>query len=289
MVPTKKRNVSGYFLRYNNEGILFDCGEGSQRQMNLTGHKRTSITKILITHWHGDHISGLPGLLHTISNEMDTTRVELYGPPGTMRRMQALMVATDLINVDWLHIVELNPKGVERFYEGEEFELYCAPLDHSTPCIGYSFKEKDRINLSKEKMTALGIGSGPHLKKLKEGKDIVYKGEIVLAKDVCTYTAGRKLTFITDTQLCKECFDLAQDSDVLVCEATYDHSLLEKAKEHKHMTATEAGQIASQSNVKKLYLTHFSQRYKSVEQLGEDARTVFDNTTLAEDLMKITL
>ncbi len=289
MVPTKQRNVSGYFLRYNDEGILFDCGEGTQRQMNLTGLKRTSITKILITHWHGDHISGLPGLLHTISNEKDTTRVDLFGPPGTDRRMKALMVATDLNNVAWLNVHELNPKKLQKFFEHEDFDLYCAPMEHSTPCIAYSFQEKDRRNLVKEKLKKAGVTDGPHLKQLKAGEDITFKGKKVKADEVSIITKGRKLALITDTQLCKNCFEIADDADVLICEATYDHSLVHKAKEHMHMTAQEAAQVASQSNVKKLYLTHFSQRYKNVDQLIEDARTVFDNVIAANDFTKFTL
>lgn len=289
MVPTKKRNVSGYFLKYGSEGILFDCGEGTQRQMNLTGLKRTSITKICITHWHGDHISGLPGLLHTISNETEIHRVDLFGPPGTKKRMKALMEATDLHNNDWIHIHELKPKGVEVCFENEEFEIHCAPMEHSTPCIAYAFVEKDRVNLSKAKLRKYKIPEGPHLKKLKAGKDITYKGIKVKASDVCIDIAGRKLTFITDTRQNEMCFELAEFSDVLVCESTYEHKLLKKAKEHMHMTAQEAAEIASRSNCKKLYLTHFSQRYKSVQGLVDDARVVFDDVYAAEDLMKITL
>lgn len=289
MVPTKKRNVSGYFLKYGNHGLLIDCGEGTQRQMNLTGIKRTSITKILITHWHGDHMSGLCGLLHTINNETYDKTIELYGPPGTSRRMKALMEAIDLKERDWLKITELKPKKVECFFENEDFQLFCAPLKHSTPCIAYSFHEKERLNLSKSKLEKFGIKSGPHMKQLKAGKDITYKGKKIKSAEIAKLTPGRKITLITDTEVCDACYNIAENSDVLICESTYDHSLVHKAKEYEHMTSVQAAEVASQSNSKKLYLTHFSQRYKDVQPLVDEARVIFDNTFAAEDFLKFTL
>lgn len=289
MVPTKTRNVSGYFLKFQNDGILFDCGEGTQRQMNLCGMKRTSITKIFITHWHADHIAGLSGLLHTMNNEMDEPSVMLFGPKGTKKRMKALFEAVDLTDNEWITINEINPKGVETCYETDTYTIECAPMTHSTPCIAYSFVEKDRVNVSKAKLKKLGLKDGPYLRKLKEGKDVTVQGKKVKAADVTTIKAGRKLTLITDTMLCDNCFHIAENADVLVCESTYHHDLLNKAKEYHHMTSREAASIASQSNVKKLYLTHFSQRYKDVTPLQEDAQMVFPETIAAEDLMKITL
>jgi len=142
MVPTKERNVSGVFISYKDVGILLDCGEGTQRQMNIAGIKRSSIHKILLTHWHGDHMGGLTGLLHTMSNIESTTIVEIYGPKGTKERMDFLVRASD-INKNQLRIIELIPKGVEKFYENEDFELWCCPGDHGITVLSYAFVEKD--------------------------------------------------------------------------------------------------------------------------------------------------
>lgn len=289
MVPTKDRNVSGLFLSFKNQGILFDCGEGTQRQMNLCGLKRSCITKILITHWHGDHIGGLIGLLHTISNIEGSQFLELYGPKGTKEKMDYLKKLAEFKYNLNCKVIELDPSDVEVFYEDDEFELWCCPGDHGTPVLSYAFVEKDRLNLDKEKLARHRIGPGPHMKLLKQGKDINYKGKDIKAEDIIYEVKGKKISYVTDTRPNKFAVELAEDSDILVADATYASEFKEKAVEHYHMTAHEAASLANQAGVKKLYLTHFSQRYKTVDLLEEEARTIFDNSICAKDLMKIRL
>lgn len=287
MVPTKERNVSGIYLSFKEEGILFDCGEGTQRQMNITGIKRTSVTRVYITHWHGDHVAGLIGLIQTLGNEHITRPIHIYGPKETKKRFQSMCDAFFFNEKIEVILHELDPKKPERCTDEEEFEVWAVGLEHSIPCIGFRFVEKDRVNLDKSKMAKLGLTEGPHLAKLKSGDSIEWKKKKISPDDVCITTPGKVIVYIPDTLYCKAAIELARDADVLIAESTYTAALQEKALEYSHMTARESAQIASQAGVKKLYLTHFSQRYKTTEEIEQDARTVFDNVVCAKDFMKV--
>ncbi|MBT3405858.1 ribonuclease Z [Candidatus Woesearchaeota archaeon] len=289
MVPTKERNVAGIFLQYKSEGLLFDCGEGTQRQMNITGIKRTAVTKILITHWHGDHVSGLLGLMQTKSNSEENPRIDIWGPRDTKMRIEHLMKATIFSSKMDIRVYELDPKGVEMFYENEDYYLECAPLEHGLPCIGYSFVSKDRRRIDTAHMKKMNVPDGPHLKKLSKGESITYKGTEIDVEKATYIVEGKKFTYVADTEFCPSAVDLAENADVVVCEATYESSKLDKAEGYKHMTAQQAGLLANQAGAKKLVLNHFSQRYKEPLPLIEDARTVFDNVVAGEDFMKIRL
>ncbi|MBD3313885.1 ribonuclease Z [Candidatus Woesearchaeota archaeon] len=289
MVPTKERNVSSVFLSHKNEGILFDCGEGTQRQMNIAGIKRTKVTKIFISHWHGDHVSGIIGLLQTMGNDEDPPKVEIFGPKGTMDHMKGLMNACVFeARVD-LKVHELDPKNIERCIETPEFYVECGYLNHTTHCLGYSFIEKDRRRIKVDALKKLGIREGPHLKKLQSGKDIDYKAKKIKADDVTYIVKGKKITYIMDSRPCNMSVELAKNADVLISECAYADDLQDKARKYKHLTAGEAAMIARNADAKKLYLTHFSQRYKDTQQICEDATSTFPNTVCAEDFMKITL
>ncbi|NQU78251.1 ribonuclease Z [Candidatus Woesearchaeota archaeon] len=289
MVPTKERNVTGIFLRFKNEGILMDCGEGTQRQMNIASINRNSVTKILVSHWHGDHVSGIVGLLQTMAKKEDNPRVDIYGPKGTDEHVKNMikMVIFD-IQVD-LKVHELLPKKNEVLtaLETEDYIIQCAQLDHKIPCIGYSFIEKDRLNIDPPKMRKLGMKEGPHLRKLKLGQTITYKDNEIKPEDVTYEVKGKKITYIADTQVCENAIKLAQGSDLLISESVYAAKLKEKAREYKHLTSEDAATIASQAEVLKLVLTHFSQRYKTVEEIEEDAKLIFPETVCAYDFMKI--
>jgi len=288
MVPTKERNVSAVYLNYKDKGILFDCGEGTQRQMNIAGIKRSSVHKILITHWHGDHVGGLTGLLHTMNNIESNTIIDIYGPVGTKERMHMLARASD-INQQQLRITELTPEGVEKFYENDEYELWCCPGDHAMPVLSFAFVEKDRLNINKAKMKKLGINEGPHLRNLKQGKSIIYKGKEITAEEVTTLVEGKKIVYVLDTRPTKWAVELADGADILIADATYGTDKQEKAEQFFHMTSSEAAQIASQAGVGKLYLTHFSQRYATVSDLEDQAKIIFPESTCAYDFLKVKL
>lgn len=284
MVPTKERNHTGIFFSYGSEGILLDCGEGIQRQMKIAGIKITKITKILITHWHGDHVLGLPGLLQSMAASEYTRKLYIFGPKGTKQYIQKLLE---------LFVLELNfeidvhevSKGV--FFENEDFELEAMPLEHGIITIGYNFIEKDKRKINIEYVKKKGIPEGPLLGDLQKGKSIIFKGTKITPKEATYVIKGKKVTIILDTLLCDSCYKLAQDADVFICESAYSSKLENKALEYKHMTAKQAALVASQSNVKQLVLTHFSTRYKNSQEIEEDARDFFDNIICAEDFMKI--
>jgi len=149
MLPTKERNPVSVFLSYKSDGILFDCAEGTQRQMDSAGISRQKIKRILISHWHGDHIAGLIGLFQTIGNNEPGHKLELYGPKGTKEYMKHLLKSCYFDVKLNISIHELTPKKVEKFFETDEYELHCVSLEHSTTCLGYAFVEKDRRNIDK--------------------------------------------------------------------------------------------------------------------------------------------
>jgi ribonuclease Z len=290
MVPTKERNVQAIYVEYKGEGILFDCGEGTQRQMNIAGINRNKIRKILLTHWHGDHVSGLVGLLQTMSNNENPQKVTIFGPRETKERIAHLLRAVSFEeNRMELEIKELNPSGVEKIYDGEDYIIQAAYLDHKIPCLGYSLIEKDKRRINMAKAKKLGLKEGPLIGKLQAGHDVSFKGQTVAADEVSHMQKGKKLSIILDTLPCKNAYELAAEADVLIAESAYTSDMEEKSLEYKHMTTKQAALIATTANVKKLIITHFSQRYKTNRELEEDVRIFFPESQAAFDFMKIKL
>lgn len=289
MVPTKERNVQSIHLDYRGEGILFDCGEGTQRQMNIAGINRTKVKKILISHWHGDHVSGLIGLIQTLGNSKDVSNLSVYGPKGTKKFMNNLLNSCIFdLTVD-LEIVELDITSKKVFFESEHYSLEAAPLNHGVPCLGYSFIEKDKRKIDVAIAKKLGLFEGPLMGSIQKGLSVEVNGRLIAPNDVSSIQKGVKITLVADTSFSANAQSLAEGSDVLICEATYAKSEEEKADEYSHLTSEQSALIASNAGVKKLILTHFSQRYKDLTNLLDDARVIFPNTNLAFDFMKIKL
>jgi len=284
MMPTKDRNPSAVFLKFKGDGILFDCGEGTQRQMRIAGISLADVTKICVSHWHGDHILGLPGLLLTIASLELSRSVEIYGPRGSRHAFQALFGGIEFETKFNIKITEVH-EGV--FFEDEDFKLDSLPMKHPVPCVAFALIEKDRRRIKVDFVKKLGIPDGPLLGELQRGKSVEFKGKKVSVNDATSVVNGKKVVFMTDTLVNENCFKLAADADVLIIDSTYTSKLKDKAVEHGHLTALEAAQIASRSGVKKLVLTHFSARYKNTLEIEEDARTAFDNVICAYDLMKL--
>lgn len=289
MVPTKERNVQSIHLDYKGEGILIDCGEGTQRQMNIAGINRTKVKKILISHWHGDHVSGLIGLIQTLGNSKDVSKLEIYGPLGTKKSMNHLLNTCIFELIVDLEINELDLKEQKVFYENEDYFLEATPLNHGVPCLGYSFIEKNKRKINLAKAKRHGIEQGPLLGNIQKGIPIKKDGIIIMPEDVSTLVKGKKVTIIADTSSTSNAQNLALESDLLICEATYKKSEEEKANKYRHLTAEQAALIASRADVKKLLLVHFSQRYKEVDELLEEAKNIFPNTQLGFDFMKVKL
>jgi len=286
MVPTKERNHSAILISYKSEGILVDCGEGTQRQLKKAGIKPTKVTKILISHWHGDHVLGVPGLLQTLGASEYTRTLEIYGPKGTKKHVKAMFEAFVFDRPFELKVIEVE-KG--KFFENKDFKLVAMSLKHGITTLGFAFIEKDRRRINVSAVKKLGIPEGPLLGKLQDGETITFKGKKITPEKTTSIVKGKKIAFISDTMPCANCYKLAEDADLLICEAAYTSKLEDKARQYKHMTAKEAGLVASRSNTQKLILTHFSARYKNTHELQEDAQDVFKNVECAEDLMKINI
>ncbi len=286
MVPTKERNPPAILISYGSEGILVDCGEGTQRQMKITGIKLTRITKILISHWHGDHVLGLPGLIQSLGASDYNNTLKIYGPKGTKKHFDAM---TEAFVFDRKVKMEVKEVSKGSFFEDDDFLLEALPLEHGLPTLGFNFIEKDKRKIDLKQIKKLGIPEGPLLGKLQDGKTIMWKGKKIKPEKTTSLDKGKKITIVTDSSLCNNCYNLAKNADLLVCESTYSSKLEKKGEEYKHLTSKQAAQIANTSNVKKLVLTHFSARYKNTLEIEEDARNVFDNTVCAKDFMKINL
>ncbi len=187
-------------------------------------------------------------------------------------------------NID-LKIKEVR-EGV--FFESREFSLEALPMDHGIETLGYSFLEKERRRMNPRKLEQLGI-HGQLIGKLQDGQSVMVRGNKVEPDDVSIIVKGKKITYITDTKLCENCFALSHGSDILICESTYGSTLEGKGEEYSHMTAAQAAQIAKRCGVGNLYLTHFSARYKDVSELEEEAREIFEHSACANDFMKVKL
>ena len=288
MVPTKQRNVSSVLLEYGGEFILFDCGEGTQRQMNLAGYNRTKVTKVLLTHWHGDHVSGLIGLIQTIGNVPEPGKLVVIGPKGTKKHMNHLLNSAIFDPRLTIEITETYPDKPKTVFETDAYKILAARVEHSVPTIAFSFKEKDkrRINLSKAKR--FGLKQGPLLGKLSRGKTVVHEGKEITPEMVTYMQPGRKVSYVMDTSLHQNAIRLAEDADVLICESTFSADQHQhKAEEYGHLSARDAAMIARNADADKLVITHFSQRYPSSSPLLEEAQDTFPNSVAAYDFMKL--
>ena len=286
MVPTKERNQIAVFLSYGSEGILFDCGEGTQRQFKIAGISLTKVTKILISHWHGDHVLGLPGLIQTLSSMDYGGKLEIYGPAGTKKRMEKMFEAF-VFDKRLNFAVNEVKNGI--FFENSEFQLEAYQMEHSIETLGYRLVEKDKIKIDMKKVKKFNIPHGPLIGKLQQGKTIEHNGNKISPDDVGFVENGKKVAYVTDTVVCDNCYKVADNADLLISEATYSSKLVGKSEEYGHMTAKQAAQIANKSNAKQLVLIHFSARYKNTQELEEDARDIFDNVICANDFMKLEL
>ena len=290
MMPTPERNHLSVCLELNGELLLFDCGEHTQLQIRKMKLPLSHISRIFISHWHGDHVLGLPGLLMSLSNTQNSQTVEIHGPKGTLdfiHHMRKSMIFDAKIE---LKVFEHTPKkdSIREIIKTPKYTVSCVNLNHSVPCIAYSVKEPDVLNIDTKKAKSYGLESSPLLARAKMGLDIEHKGELIKAKDITYAKIGNKYSFIFDTRPCKAVEILAKDSTYLVMEATFlykEHA--HKAEEYDHMSAKETAEIALNCNVKELYITHFSQRYKEVDEIEEEAREIFENTHTTEDLMSV--
>ncbi len=283
-VPTRFRNHGAYLLRWNNEGFLFDPGEGTQRQFIYAGIAPTCITRIFISHFHGDHCLGLGSILMRLNLDKVPHEVHCYYPGRFKENFDRLRFGT--VYHSTLKVVEhpIFEAGVVE--ERGNFRIEAAPLKHGIENYGYRITENDQLKFDKEKLEHYQI-SGPLVKRLEKEKVIEVAGRQVRLEEVSWMRKGDTFSYVVDTRDCPEAIELAKDAKLLLCEATYVQEQKELAYEHHHLTARQAGLIAKNAGAKKLVLTHFSSRYQNSLIHLQEAKEVFPNTEVADDFKVI--
>lgn len=285
-IPTKNRNHISILLSYKNENILVDCGESTQRQFRKADLNPCSITKVLITHWHGDHILGLPGLLQTLALSGYQKTLHIYMPKGTKNFMELIMKTFIFEGKLNYKIEEVNGK----FFENSDFYLEAFPLKHSTKCNGYSFIEKNKLRINKNKINKLKLPNSPILKNIARGKDIIYNNKKIKANSLTYLQNGRKISFVFDTGYTENIIKNIKNANLIVIEATYLEKEKDIANRYHHLTASQAAHLAKKAKAEKLILTHISPRYEAhEEQILKEAKKIFKFSTIPKDLEKIQL
>lgn len=284
-VPTERKNHPAVLLQYKDENILFDCGEGTQRQFRIAKQNPCKLTRILITHWHGDHILGLPGLLQTLMLNNYNRTLHIYGPKGSQRMLSILLEM--FVSKGNQFKIETHEIQSGKVFETEDFLVQAEEMQHDTPTLAYSFNIKEKTRLDKKKIKQLKIPNGPIMGELKSGKVVEFKGKKIDGKKLIYREEGRKISLILDTKLNSNCQKIAKDADILISEATFSKEDKEIAEERMHMTSEQAATLAKQSKAKKLILMHLSQRYDfNNKVILSEAKKIFKNTIVAEDFMK---
>jgi len=314
-IPVRERNLSSTALKYKNELLLFDCGEDLQRNLIEAGLKLNKPLKILISHFHGDHIIGLPGLLFRFGLISRTAPLTIFGPRNLFLYLFVHRKVLGLKANYPLRIVEIDNDNKKLIvfetldsdipseekllednviFESDKYTLKYTEVDHSVLTFAYSFVEKPRYGKFKpERANELGIPESRLWKKLQEGEIIEFEGKKIdpLKEGIVgPKRPGRKVTYSGDTVPCESLIELGKNSDVLIHEATFSKELSDIALEKKHSTSIDAAIDAKKMGAKQLILTHISSRYQEdAVKLLDDAKEIFPNTLLAIDLMRISL
>lgn len=288
--PTVKRNVSSTAIKRGSEVILFDCGEGTQRQFQRSAFSYMQISKIFISHFHGDHFLGLPGLVQTMQLNDRKKPLHIYGPRGISQ------LVSDVLSLGYFR-PNYNIIAHE-LYDGDaiKFEGYVIKVlqvkHNNIPALAYSLEEDMRPGkFNKPKALSLGVPEGHLFSKLQKGQTITLGRGITItpAMVMGKPRKGRKIVISGDTIPCKSFITFAKDADVLIHDATFDASLQELAHEYGHTTAQQAATIAKEAKVNQLFLTHISPRYLDHHILEREAQEIFKHSYVPKDLQEFTV
>lgn len=279
-------------LPQRGEVWLFDCGEATQHQIQRTDLRLSQISRVFVTHLHGDHIFGLPGLLASIGLAGAAQPVELYGPAGLKEFVHGSARLTRTTLGDGLVV---NTAQAGTIHEDDEFSVSCLPLRHRVQSFGYRVQERDRVGrFDVERAAELGIPAGPLYGRLKRGETVTLPdGRSVSGRELCgPDIRGRSVAYCTDTVYCDNSVELARGADLLIHEATFVDEDAPLARQSTHSTASDAARVAREAGARRLAVTHVSPRYApgnayEISTLVRQARAVFPATTLAEDFMTI--
>jgi ribonuclease Z len=287
-IPTKERGLPAVALRRNGELLLFDCGEGTQRQMMNAGLGFNRPMSIMISHLHGDHVLGLPGLLQTMSSLVRDKPLDLYGPEGISGYLRSLRRTLSFAANFPLRITEFQP-GQEVQKQG--YRIKTARALHDITCLAYALIEADRPGrFHPAKAKRLGIPEGPLWKQLQTGHEVSVEGKAVAPSQVMDKPrTGLKIVYAIDTRPVEDVEKLAKNADLLLHDGGFSEDRRDKAREYFHSTAREAARVAKASRVKRLALVHISAVTRDDSVLLKQARSVFKSTIVPRDLMTLTL
>lgn len=291
-IPTVNASPTAQFLEMEERAFLIDCGEGTQVQLRKAKARFSKINHIFISHLHGDHCFGLPGLIASFRLLGRDNPLHVYGPKGIKKMMETIFTITETHRGFEVIYHELESKGSEKIYEDSRLEVYTIPLDHRIYCNGYLFREK----IKDRHLNMQEISKYPEIEtcdyhNLKLGKDFKLSDGYVLKNEILTTEPSKSVSyaFCSDTRYREEIIPIIENVDVLYHEATFLHDLKEMADYTGHTTALEAARIARKANVGKLILGHFSNRYGDLTVFTDEAREVFPNTFLPKALEAIKL
>lgn len=293
-LPSSRRNVTSIALRLHEERgsfWLIDCGEGTQQQMLASPLALAKLEMVFVTHLHGDHLFGLPGLLGSRGFQSGTSALSIFGPPGLDTFI------TTALQVSSTHLpYDVNVREVKQgiVFEDAQFRVNCRELVHGVTSFGYRFEEKpSRGQLRRDRLEELGVAPGPVYGELKAGHDVVLPdGRQLVSQDFLSPPQpGRVVVILGDTMPCDTAVELAEGADVLVHEATYAGQDADRAQRHHHSTAVDAATIAHRAGVTQLVLTHISARYDETgeAELLQEARDIHRNTLLARDHLTVSV
>lgn len=278
--PTRLRNHGAYLLRWNGEGFLFDPGEGTQRQFIFANISPTVVSRIFISHFHGDHCLGLGSMLMRLNLDKIQHEVHCYYPASGKIYFDRLRYGT--IYHNRIKVIEhaIDKDGV--VHDDGQFCIEAYSLDHGIDNVGYRIKEKDSIKFDKDKLAHYKI-FGEKVKELEKNKVIQVDGKTISLDMVSRLRVGDVFAVIMDTRFCENTLKIAKEAKMLLCESTYLEEHKDLALDHMHLTARQAAVIAKKSNVQNLILTHFSARYRHLEAFKEEAKRVFPSVQVADD------
>jgi len=286
--PTKERALTGITLSFSGKHALFDCPEGAQKKILETGLSLMKIDYIFFSHFHADHFLGLPGLLATMNMFEKDTPLTIYGPKDVKKMVKKALDIAFVKPCYELKCVELKEGTV---LKTRDFEVEAFKLKHGFPCFGFLFKEFDKLGkFNRKKALELGVPVGPMFKKLAEGENVKVKGKTVKASEVLNRKKGRrgrKVAIVLDTLPGGDYLEKIKGADLLVHESVFLESEAKRAKKTYHSTVKQAATAAKKAKVKKLVLTHFSNRYRSEKELEEEAKSVFKNSVISKELMEV--
>ena len=283
--PTKFRGLPSLAIDHGGDLFLFDCGEGTQRQMLQFSVNMAKLKAVFLSHTHGDHILGIAGLVRTLALNRRTEQLEIYVPQGGESIIQTL-IGFDKAVLNYRIIIKPIKSG--QIYRGRDFSITAFKLQHNTSTFGFIFKENDRLRFLKPKIKNLGI-KGKAFGTLIKNKSMKINGKTIRLKDLTVMKLGRKVVYATDTRPTNETLKAAKDADVFIHESTYAETEKLLAKQRFHSTALEGATIARKAKAKRLVLTHTSARYRDEKVLVREANKVFKNAEVAKDGLVIEL